>query len=210
MPKLHNPDLWQQSSPRPYRTITGDGEGGSSDTAPKDPPQQEPNGEHNGDGADASKEFSHALAKRVAEIEKKYEAKLKDYEQLKEKAAAYDEQQESGKSDMDKLNERIAAIEAERDKLAAEKQRHELVSRVAKETGMACGRARHALRGRRGGAESGGRDAQGAVRQDGTQGSSTGGAYRRAYAQGRPPRHGPAARRLQQLTDERRPSWPSH
>ena len=63
-------------------------------------------------------------------------AKLKDYEQLKEKAAAYDEQQESGKSDMDKLNERIAAIEAERDKLAAEKQRHELVSRVAKETGM--------------------------------------------------------------------------
>ena len=136
MPKLHNPDLWQQSSPRPYRTITGDGEGGSSDTAPKDPPQQEPNGEHNGDSTDASKEFSHALAKRVAEIEKKYEAKLKDYEQLKEKAAAYDEQQESGKSDMDKLNERIAAIEAERDKLAAEKQRHELVSRVAKETGM--------------------------------------------------------------------------
>lgn len=136
MPKLHNPDLWQQSSPRPYRTITDDGEGGSSDTAPKDPPQQEPNGEHNGDSTDASKEFSHALAKRVAEIEKKYEAKLKDYEQLKEKAAAYDEQQESGKSDMDKLNERIAAIEAERDKLAAEKQRNELVSRVAKETGM--------------------------------------------------------------------------
>lgn len=122
MPKLHNPDLWQQPSPRPYRTITGDGEGGSSDTTPTDPPQQEPNGEHNGDGADASKEFSHALAKRVAEIEKKYEAKLKDYEQLKEKAAAYDE--------------RIAAIEAERDKLAAEKQRHELVSRVAKETGI--------------------------------------------------------------------------
>lgn len=136
MPKLHNPDLWQQSSPRPYRTITGDGEGGSSDTAPKDPPQQEPNGEHNGDSTDASKEFSHALAKRVAEIEQKYEAKLKDYEQLKKKADAYDEQQESGKSDMDRLNERLAAIEAERDKLAAEKQRHELVSRVAKETGL--------------------------------------------------------------------------
>lgn len=136
MPKLHNPDLWPQPDPRPYRTIDSGSEGGSSDPEAKDPPQGDPNGGRGKDDQDTSKEFSHALAKRVAEIEKKYEAKLKDYEQLKEKAAAYDEQQEAGKSDMDRLNERITAIEAERDKLAAEKQRHELVSRVAKETGM--------------------------------------------------------------------------
>ena len=136
MPKLYNPDLWQQPSPRPYRTIDSGSDGGSSDPEPKDPPHGNPDGGRGKDDQDTSKEFSHALAKRVAEIEQKYEAKLKDYEQLKEKAAAYDEQQESGKSDIDKLNERFAAIEAERDKLAAEKQRHELVSRVAKETGI--------------------------------------------------------------------------
>lgn len=136
MPKLHNPDLWPQSDPRPYRTIDSGSEGGSSDPEPKDPPHGNPDGGRGKDDPGTSKEFSHALAKRVAEIEKKYEAKLKDYEQLKKKADAYDEQQESGKSDMDRLNERLAAIEAERDKLAAEKQRHELVSRVAKETGL--------------------------------------------------------------------------
>lgn len=54
MPKLHTPYLWQQSSP--CHTITGGSEGGSSDTELKDPPQQEPKGEHNGDGSDASKD----------------------------------------------------------------------------------------------------------------------------------------------------------
>lgn len=135
MPKLHNLGLWPQADPRPYRTIDSGSESGSSDPEPKDSPQGDPDGEHGKDDP-TSKEFSHALAKRVAEIEQKYEAKLKDYEQLKKKADAYDEQQEAGKSDMDRLNERLAAIEAERDKLAAEKQRHELVARVAKETGM--------------------------------------------------------------------------
>ena len=137
MPKLHNLNIWQQTDPRRYLTVTGGNtDGGSSDHEPKEPPQQDPNGGSGKDDPDTSKEFSHALAKRVAEIERKYEAKLKDYEQLKQKAAAYDEQQEAGSSDMDRLNERLAAIEAERDKLASEKQRHELVSRVAKETGM--------------------------------------------------------------------------
>lgn len=137
MPKLHNLNVWQQIDPRRYLTVTGGNtDGGSSDPEPKEPPQRDPKGASGKDEPDTSKEFSHALAKRVAEIEQKYEAKLKDYEQLKQKAAAYDEQQETGKSDMDKLNERLAAIEAERDRLAAEKQRHDLISRVAKETGM--------------------------------------------------------------------------
>lgn len=135
MPKLHNPDLWPQVTLRPYFTIDSGSDGGSSNPESKDPPQNDPDGDHGKDDP-TSKEFSRALAKRVAEIERKYEDRLKDYEQLKKKADAYDEQQKAGKSDMDRLNERLAAIEAERDKLAAEKQRRELVSRVAKETGM--------------------------------------------------------------------------
>ena len=136
MPKLHNLNAWQQTDPRRYLTVTGGNtDGGSTDPEPE-AKQPDPNDDPGKHETDASKEFSHALAKRVAEIERKYEAKLKDYEQLKQKAAAYDEQQEAASSDMDRLNERLAAIEAERDKLASEKQRHELVSRVAKETGM--------------------------------------------------------------------------
>ncbi|MCR1995724.1 DUF4355 domain-containing protein [Bifidobacterium animalis] len=137
MPKLHNLNVWQQTDPRRYLTVTGGNtDGGSSDHEPKEPPQQDPNGGSGKNDPDTSKEFSHALAKRVAEIEKKYEARLADYEQLKQKAAAYDEQQEAGKSDMDKLNERLKAIEEERDRLAAEKQRSQLVSNVSKETGV--------------------------------------------------------------------------
>lgn len=136
MPKLHNPDVWPHAGSRRYRTVI-DGAPAGGSTEPETPPQTTPDDDNgNGNKSDASKEFSHALAKRAAEIEQKYEAKLKDYEQLKKKAAAYDEQQESGKSEMDRLNERIATIEAERDKLAAEKQHHDLVSRVAKETGV--------------------------------------------------------------------------
>ena len=44
MPKLHNPDLWQQSDPRPYRTIDSGSEGGSSDPEPKDPTHGNPDG----------------------------------------------------------------------------------------------------------------------------------------------------------------------
>lgn len=84
------------------------------------------------DGEDRSKDFSRALAKRVAEIEAKYS----DYEELKAKAAKYDERESESKSDMDKLNERLAAIEKERDELKASEEHRTLVDKVAKETGL--------------------------------------------------------------------------
>lgn len=104
------------------------GEGGSGNHAG----QQTGDGKPDGDGDDRSKEFSHALAKRAAEIEAKYS----DYEELKAKAAKYDERESESKSDMDKLNERLTAIEKERDELKAAETRRTLVDKVAKDAGI--------------------------------------------------------------------------
>lgn len=52
------------------------------------------------ENGERSKDFSRALAKRVAEIEARYS----DYEELKAKAAKYDECENESKSDMSKLN----------------------------------------------------------------------------------------------------------
>ena len=49
-----------------------------------------------------------------------------------EKAKAYDRSQEKSKA----MEERLAALEAERDQLASEKERNELVSKVSKATGV--------------------------------------------------------------------------
>ena len=92
---------------------SGEQSGGSGEPSAE---PEKPTGET--DGEDRSKDFSRALAKRVAEIEAKYS----DYEELKAKAAKYDERESESKSDMDKLNERLAAIEKERDELKASEE----------------------------------------------------------------------------------------
>ena len=106
---------------------SGEQSGGSGEPSAE---PEKPTGET--DGEDRSKDFSRALAKRVAEIEAKYS----DYEELKAKAAKYDERESESKSDMDKLNERLAAIEKERDELKASEEHRTLVDKVAKETGL--------------------------------------------------------------------------
>lgn len=81
---------------------------------------------------DTSKEFSHALSKRAAEIEAKYA----DYDELKAKAEKYDAGQNESKSDMEKLTARLDVIEKERDQLKAGQRRRELTDAIAKETGL--------------------------------------------------------------------------
>ena len=131
--QLHNLNQWQRNT-HPIMTIdTGNNAGGDGDDKPVTS-ENSTSTDDPGKQDERSREFSRALAKRKAELEKQFEDKYQDYEELKKKAQAFDEQQESGKSDMDKLNERLAAIEAERDKLAAEKQHAAIVAGIAKET----------------------------------------------------------------------------
>lgn len=117
------------------RTLTGSTEGGSPEGSTTDPENNgnstNPNTGNSG-GSDTSKDFSRALARRVAEIEAKYA----DYDQLKEKAAKFDEAQNESKSELDKLAERLNAIEQERDELQAKQAHAELVNTVAQETGV--------------------------------------------------------------------------
>lgn len=122
--ELHNLNKGQRM--RPIMTIESIQDTGGSDEAADTSPEER---KDSVESENRSKDFSRALAKRKAELEAKYA----DYDELKKKAEAFDKQHESNQSDMDKLTERIAAIEAERDKLAAEKQRNELVASIAKE-----------------------------------------------------------------------------
>jgi chromosome segregation ATPase len=81
---------------------------------------------------DTSKEFSHALSKRAAEIEAKYA----DYDDLKAKAEKYDKAQDESKSEAEKLREQLEASNKERDQLKADQTRRELTDAIAKETGL--------------------------------------------------------------------------
>lgn len=132
----HNLNQWQRLA-RHIMTIDSgnEGEGGNGDGNATGGDNHD-DGDENGSDEDRSKDFSRALAKRTAEIEKKYADKYKDYDELKKKAEELDKQKEEGKSDMDRLSERLAAIEAERDKLESEKKRSETIEKVAKASGL--------------------------------------------------------------------------
>ncbi|OFR01172.1 hypothetical protein [Alloscardovia sp. HMSC034E08] len=81
---------------------------------------------------DQSKDFSRALAKRVAQIEAKYA----DYEELKAKAQKFDNGESAEKSKLEELSSKLDKLEAERDALKKQEAHTQLVSKTAKELGV--------------------------------------------------------------------------
>ena len=67
---------------------------------------------------------------------KRERAKYADYDELAQKAKAYDEAEEASKSELQKAVEERDKYKAELDKLEAERERAELVAKVAAEKGV--------------------------------------------------------------------------
>lgn len=101
------------------------GNGGNDNGEPDTPKPQPPKPPEVEKQDPQAKDFSRALAKRVAEIEAKYA----DYEELKAKAAKYD----AGQNDAEA---RLAELERRLDEADKAKARRSEVEKVAKETGL--------------------------------------------------------------------------
>lgn len=101
------------------------GNGGNNNGEPDTPKPQPPKPPEDEKQDPQAKDFSRALAKRVAEIEAKYA----DYEELKAKAAKYD----AGQNDAEA---RLAKLERRFDEADKAKARRSEVEKVAKETGL--------------------------------------------------------------------------
>lgn len=101
------------------------GNGGNDNGEPDTPKPQPPKPPEDEKQDPQAKDFSRALAKRVAEIEAKYA----DYEELKAKAAKYD----AGQNDAEA---RLAKLERRFDEADKAKARRSEVEKVAKETGL--------------------------------------------------------------------------
>jgi len=77
-------------------------------------------------------EMDAIIGERLGRLKAKYA----DYDELAQKAKAYDEAEEASKSELQKAVEERDRYKAELDKLQAERERTELVARVAAEKGV--------------------------------------------------------------------------
>ena len=88
-------------------------------------------------GATADKTFTQAeLDAIVSDRLKRERAKYADYDEFKAKAAKYDEAEEANKSELQKAVEERDRYKAEIEKLHAEKERADLIAKVATEQGV--------------------------------------------------------------------------
>lgn len=88
-------------------------------------------------GAPAEKTFTQAeMDAIISDRLKRERAKYADYSELAKKAKAYDEAEEASKSELQKAVEERDKYKAEVDKLHAERERADLVAKVAAEQGV--------------------------------------------------------------------------
>ena len=72
----------------------------------------------------------------MGKVRREVTGKFPDYEELKEKAAAYDEAQEKAKTELEKAQEAAAKANEELSALRAEKARNDLAAKVSAATGV--------------------------------------------------------------------------
>ena len=100
-------------------------------------PESTPQQADNTQAQPAAKTFTQSeLDAIVGERLGRLKAKYADYDELKTKAAAYDEAAEESKSELQKAVEERDKYKAELDKLKADRERADLVAKLAAEQGV--------------------------------------------------------------------------